>query len=330
MNHYTRLAVLLVLMIASSAHAANCALRNPDRQIYEIFPKATAYRTIVSAVGEEQIALIKERYGLDLALTDRGKHTLYVVMKNDVPIGFIHARAEVGERGSVELVWAIDLDLRILEFRVQRSREKHTQAIKSDAFHNTLISRDIRAMSELIRTDGEADLGRLNLPSEAQAVATTAIRCGLNCLAITQIAFEAPLTQARLLGMVHRTFPDAANVKRIAEPLEGTEVRVPLAIKSTTALRAVDANGATLGILVRMAGEYEFWCGIDVNGKIKHAMAVGASDFDYVRSVAALPGTDLATARTLKAGDLRDCAIMALVIASQHGANNTESVVTGE
>ena len=34
-----------------TAHAANCALRNPDRQIYEIFPDATTYRSVVAAVG---------------------------------------------------------------------------------------------------------------------------------------------------------------------------------------------------------------------------------------------------------------------------------------
>ena len=69
MNRHTLLVVLLILLIASTAYAANCALRNPDRQIYEIFPEATNYRSVVSAVGVEEVAFVKERFGLDLAMT---------------------------------------------------------------------------------------------------------------------------------------------------------------------------------------------------------------------------------------------------------------------
>ena len=32
---------------------ANCALRNPDRQIFEIFPEATSYRTVEAEVNAE-------------------------------------------------------------------------------------------------------------------------------------------------------------------------------------------------------------------------------------------------------------------------------------
>ena len=129
MKRNTLLVVLFILLIVGTAYAANCALRNPDRQIYEIFPEATSYRTVVAVVDDKQVAKVKEQYGLDLPFTDRGKHSLYIVMKDGIPIGFVHARVEVGVRGSVELVWAIDLDMRIRDFRVQRSREKHTDKI---------------------------------------------------------------------------------------------------------------------------------------------------------------------------------------------------------
>ncbi|MCZ6834717.1 MAG: hypothetical protein O7G85_02990 [Planctomycetota bacterium] len=329
MKHTTRLAVLLaliVLMIATTAYAANCALRNPDRQIYEIFPEATSYRTIVSAVEDEEITSIKEKFGLDLAFSDRGKHSLYIVMKDGVPIGFVHARVEVGVRGSVELVWAADLDLRIRDFRVQRSREKHTKAIKSEAFRAKVVGLDLQGMKALIRPDGQADLVRLGLPSEAQAIANCAITCGLKTLAVSQAAFHEPLTQARLLGTVHQFFPGTAKVKRIADPLKGVDEHDSFTTESLTALRAVDGDGATIGILIRAAGDSEFWCGIDATGTITHAMAIGTSDDEYARSVAALPGMDFATARALESGKLRENAVMALSIARQSGSNHTASV----
>lgn len=330
MNHYIRLTVLLVLMIAPAAHAANCALRNPDRQIYEIFPDATAYRTVVSTVNHQQMTLIKERYGIDLDFADHGKHTLYIVMKDGIPIGFVHARIEVGVRGSVELVWALDLEMRIRDFRVQRSREKYSNTIKSDSFRDILLGRDMRALGELVRPDGEADLDRLGLPAEAQDIANCVITCGLKTLSVTMATFDVPLTQARLMGTIHQIFPGTAKVKRITDPLNGVDQRSLLTNESLTVLRAVDEHGATLGILVRMAGECEFWCGIDADGTIRHAMAVGASDIEYARSVAELPGTDLATARALESGDLRDCAVMALEIASHQGGIRKAQVVTGE
>jgi len=38
MGAYGLGAVVLAVITCGSAHGANCALRNPDRQIYEFFP----------------------------------------------------------------------------------------------------------------------------------------------------------------------------------------------------------------------------------------------------------------------------------------------------
>ena len=74
-------------------------------------------------------------------LNDLGQHTLYLVLKNKVPIGFVHARTELGQMGAIELIWAMDLDLSIVDFRVQRSRERRTDVIKSPGFRQKIVGR---------------------------------------------------------------------------------------------------------------------------------------------------------------------------------------------
>ncbi len=125
--------------ITFGAAGANCALRTPNRQIYEIFPDATSYRTNEAQVEAELLLVIQEKVGSELTCSDVAKHTAYVVFKDTVPIGFVHARTENGRRGSVELVWGLGLDMTIKDFRVQRSREDHDEAIKSDEFRAKLI-----------------------------------------------------------------------------------------------------------------------------------------------------------------------------------------------
>ena len=94
--------VALAMMICPATLAqANCALRNPDRQIYKIFPDASSYRTIVARVDDEKKDAIEATVGSPLARTDLGKHTIYVVLRDSVPIGFVHARMEIGSRAAL-------------------------------------------------------------------------------------------------------------------------------------------------------------------------------------------------------------------------------------
>jgi len=89
-------AVILAVITCGSAHGANCALRNPDRQIYEIFPEATNYRSVVAIVDADLRQRIEQQLGSNLSKSDVGKHTAYLVLKDSIPIGLVHARTEDG------------------------------------------------------------------------------------------------------------------------------------------------------------------------------------------------------------------------------------------
>ena len=78
--------ILLAAALCSAVHAqAFCALRDPNRQIYRLFPKATSYRSIVRTVGKDARREVGARLPFNLHFNELGRHTLYVPMRGDEP-----------------------------------------------------------------------------------------------------------------------------------------------------------------------------------------------------------------------------------------------------
>jgi hypothetical protein len=295
--------------LASAAGAlaqANCSLRNPDRQIYEIFPAATAYRTITGVIDETRKARIEEVVGSELVATDLGQHTVHMVLRDTAPLGFVHARAEVGARGSVELVWALDLDLALRDFRVQRCRERNADAVESDSFRKSLVGRNLAELKSLF-SDGNRDvnLSALGAPADAAPLARTVLLCALKTRVITELAFEEPVRGARLLGHLHRAFPATASATRIADPFGGPALEAalqaaggrvaPLETATATALRSLDGAGATLGFVVCAPwtdhpARPECWFAVAADGAVLEARLVGEAPEALRSQFASLAG----------------------------------------
>lgn len=339
---FRRVAIfLLVLTLAGvgMARAANCALRSPDRQIYDLFPDATNYRTIEASVDQKMIQVLEKILGSSISLSDMGKHAIYVAMENDIPLGIVHARSEVGKSGSVELVWAMDLDLSILDFRVQRSREKETKTIKSAAFRRRMIGNDLQDFRRyLIDDNGAVDVVALGVPARAGKIAHTAVLCGLKTRVITQVAFGEAILPLRLIGKAYRYFPDTEKVTKVASPLspevlaklEDTTPGTPLDQvdrNSFVVVRSVDSAGATQGFLVNSlwaahhAGP-ELWMAVSVGGTIIEYDVVGDVDAETAESFANLKGrnlTDLKISADLSSNLPIKCAVEILAILAGNG-----------
>lgn len=271
-------------LATSTVDAANCALRNPDRQIYEIFPGATNYRTVVAQVGIQLKPAIENRLGKALAFGDLGKHTLCVVFRDGVPLGFIHARSEGGVRGSVELVWAMDLDMRIMDFRVQRSREKHTDVLRTDVFRSQLVGKNAGQLRSLISDSNETvSPATLQVSADGASIARLAVLSGAKTLIITDLAFRSSAIRTRLLGNIHRSFPQTHKVTKIKDPMndqalaiikQRTGASAHLIDRDTfTVLRSLDESGTTLGALAVSLPSIdstarEQWWAVTADGRI--------------------------------------------------------------
>lgn len=329
--------IVVAWVLPGDADGANCALRNPDRQIFEMFSEATSYRTVVAEIDQKLRDDIEAKLGIELHFGDLGKHTVYLVLKDKVPVGFVHARSEIGKSGSVELIWALDLDLSIRDFRVQRSREKHTAAIKSDAFRARLVGRSLSQIKSYL-TSGEpgVDIRALGIPPEAASIAHTAVVCGAKCRVITEMAFGDAIFDARLLGNLHRFFPETAKVTRIKALFNGESVAsIERAMAgsaeqidraSCTVLRSLAADGATLGVSVfsrwsAHPSAPEVWWSVDPEGTVRDVVVVGA-DARVNDSFAEMHGkrlTSLATSRRTESASPALCAAEVLAMLAAHG-----------
>ena len=113
-----------VLSMVPTFVAANayCSLRDPVSAIQYLYPAATNHQSIVKVVGKEARASLSDVLPFTLHFNELGKHTLYVALNDRKPSGLIHARTELTDRGLIEIAWALDLDLSIKNFYIQRCR----------------------------------------------------------------------------------------------------------------------------------------------------------------------------------------------------------------
>ena len=291
-THASLVAAMLLIGLSNQAFGqANCALRNPNRQIYEIFPEATSYRTVEAEVNAENRPTLEKAIGSPLAPTDLGTHSAYVVLNGTVPIGFVHARTEIGSRGSIELVWAMDIDLTITDFRVQRSRERQTNAIRSESFRGALVGRNLIDLRDLL-TNGndDIDLAALKVPANAAGIAHSVVLCALKTRVITEHAFRDSIAPAQMLAHVHREFADVGKVTRVRTPFSSDvleSIRQKLGrdpdqadLSTIDVLRVRGANDSELGTLVRADWKAhpenpECWWAVLGDGTMRRATIAG-------------------------------------------------------
>lgn len=182
--------VCTVLLLPAGAYAiAFCDLRDPTHQIYELYPEATGYRSLVETVDRD----VKKEVGEQLMFTihnrELGKHTLYVALRDESPIGLVHVRSEASGWGLVEIVWSIDLELRIQDFRFQRCRETGCAAVR-DVLAEKLAGKALGELHEVFGGDaGTSPEDVAGIANRDRRLAQSVIRSALKTLLITEMVW---------------------------------------------------------------------------------------------------------------------------------------------
>ena len=324
--------VSIVSLVTPEARAAKCALCQPNRDIYSLFPEATSYRTVDGRVDEDTRKSIEGSLGRKLAFGDLGKTSMCVVFKDKAPLGFVHARSEIGRYGAIQLVWAIDLDLRVKELWVRRSREKNTARLRRAEFRDKILGKGWRELRSYL-----ADASAASTPSLTDAtwklIEEKALLSGTKTLLMVERAFGSTL-RARLLGKVHRFFPGTVKVDEIRDPLGKHALAVvekelgsrPTLVdkESFTALRSVDRTGSTQGIVILtnrgndMTGP-EVWWSVSPDGRIREALVRCKVSKEVRESLASLRGLRLKNLRDkLKSSKVVRYAAEVLAVLSAH------------
>ncbi len=190
----------LVLLVLFNHHAeaeAYCSLRDPVAQIKLLYPQKTNQLSIVKEVDRNTRAQVQiELPNNDLHYSELGKHTLYVAINGKKTLGYIHVRSEQSMWGLVEIVWAIDKDLKITNFAFQRCRSPKKMIINEDKFKSMIIGKNYEQLKELLSSDGRtANKSLLKNAQNAHELANVVLMCALKTLLITTILWGEELKQ---------------------------------------------------------------------------------------------------------------------------------------
>jgi len=188
---------MLLLYIDNVEAVAYCSLRDPVAQIEQLFPQKTNQLAIVKTVGEDTRALVKIALpSNDLHFNELGRHTLYIAMLGKEPLGYVHVRSEQSDWGLVEIVWAIDKDLRITNFVFQRCRSPKKKIAQSSSFKDMFIGKNYQELKELLSYDGiTAKQSVLENAQEAPELANVVLRCALKTLLLTEMLWGEELVK---------------------------------------------------------------------------------------------------------------------------------------
>ena len=138
------LVLALAIYFPLSSFAAVCVFRFPDRDVYKLYPKATNYKSVLKKIDGEAKKKCEDLLGRPLD-SDETELTFYEIYKGKELIGMIHPHAERGEYGTIEVVWAFTLEGKIIDFTIQRDREKKGKELNAQEFRKQFGGKDLNS-----------------------------------------------------------------------------------------------------------------------------------------------------------------------------------------
>ncbi len=202
MRRHVRLALVVLAMGAAVSPRVNaqpyCTLRDPIREIYALYPAASSYRSLVHTVDDDARRTVALRLPFELHRDELGSHTVYAAMMRDTPLGIIHARSEQSEWGLVEIAWALDLDLHVVDFHFQRCRAPGRAAVEADGFRSQFTGKSLDELRAMLSDDGQRlNAAMISVPEGADDLAAAVVRSGLKTIAVTAIVWREDLERLR-------------------------------------------------------------------------------------------------------------------------------------
>lgn len=289
---------LLALAVACSAAFAGladaqayCALRDPNRQIFDLFPEADSYRSLVRTVDETTRRDVGERLPFSLHFNELGRHTVYVAQREGRPLGVVHARSEAGRWGLVEVAWAFDVDLRVRGFAFQRCRDRSKSHLQTEGVRRALVGTGFEELRELLAADGKSLAPKaLPIPETAAPLGAALVRCALKTIAATESAWGEDLWNLRARELACAELPGAHRLVALGELYDDTTLAdldaavgargVGVQRDASRAWDVFDEEGAWLARLMISSWRHapyalEVWWLLDSAGRISRVDAHG-------------------------------------------------------
>lgn len=238
---------LLALLIASSLSSqAFNALREPKRSVFQAFPEASGYKQIIRPVTQADRVQVLKLLPFRIHFNELGDHAVYAALRDERPIGIVHARSEEGRWGFVEIAWALDLDMRVRGFKFHRCRSKHRNALERSPFSTSLHDLDRGELEKLLTSKNEVRSTVGGIPRGARRLAGVVVRSAIKTISLTQVAWRRDIRQLRAVDLGLSAIPGGKSVHILTEyPLSTGASQAPPAIPG-------DLSPGKLGPGVRM------------------------------------------------------------------------------
>ncbi|MCH2136859.1 MAG: hypothetical protein MK101_09800 [Phycisphaerales bacterium] len=226
-------------MISSSAVAQPyCGLRDPVQGIFKAFPEATSYRSITRTLGPEHRSAIAAELPFTLHFNELGRHTVYLPLQGDRPMGLIHVRSEQGRYGLVEIGWVLGVDLHVKDVWFQRCRDTRARTAL-EQLQPVLQGATIQTLKRHLQ----------GVESPEQEMI---IRSGLKTLAATWAAWREDVLPHQAMQVAAIAFESAQRVMPLEVELKGLNPEWGLPEETVAAFDVIDSRGAIVGTLVRL------------------------------------------------------------------------------
>jgi len=317
MNRRATLTLVVAMLVASACAStasaqAYCALRDPAGQIARVFP-GTRYRSVVRTVSAQaRQAVARQLPPFTLHFNELGRHTLYVCYNrvDGRPAGLVHVRPERNRRGIMEVLWALDANLTVIDFRFQRCRNRQRRTLESDAFKRQLRGKTLPQLRALLTPDGQklkAGTG-LEVPAAAADLAIAVLRCGMKTIAVTSEVWPDIVRNLKSQSEVTRQVGHTGPTRQVAVPYSPTVkalldkrlIGKPATLdrKATQAYQLFDQQGRSAGFAIKTAWlgppQLTLWWSIAADGKLTRVQPTSKwPDAEYPLAFNALVGRKL-------------------------------------
>jgi hypothetical protein len=244
-----RLAILvLILFCSASANAAFCSLRDPASAIQHFYPAASDFRSIVKTVRNSSREQLTKGLPIDFHFNEFGRHTVYVVFRDTLPIGLIHSRSEATPWGLVELAWSLDTNYRVRDFIFQRCRSRLCNDELREEILRDIRGQDLSALAAMLSHSKPRD----GLASKREEFKLTILKSALKTAALTELEWGEEVEALVLSGFsgFFETDSRVSNVERMESKAIGIE-----AVQEIQSLDYLDPNSLQLFKVRRENGE---------------------------------------------------------------------------
>lgn len=176
-----------------------CSLRDPTHQIYRFFPEATNYKSVLHTIDNQAKENLARELQFPIHSKEVGEHTVFFALKDNKAIGLIHVRTEPGIWGLTEILWALDMNLNIVDFDFQRCRGEQCKLIKEESFRKQLRGKSLNNILSLLSNNGKSIVpGMINTPTSAYSLAMSIIYSSIKTIKLTDQVWGPDIKKLKL------------------------------------------------------------------------------------------------------------------------------------